>query len=343
MNLASALTVVVALVAAFAGVAPSQESSPQAPQGETRQERRRERAEERQGERSVQQGPGEGDGGESEQVDEASDAKAYEGPYRSPYALRFSVPEQELLFDARGPRGAAGAQSSVPEREWYSEETRRKWGGWGVPARMFDCPPQVHEKPAEWRRQRVVAAASRYIGYEYQHHHVPDWNPPQGWPWNHCCAGKQGKGVDCSNFSGWNFNWALGIHLNTDIHKQAAEATAKSAHGEARAEVIKRPEGNPAEWYDRLVKTLKPGDLLYIRDNKQTKVTHVIMWIGECGTSPDGTPLVMDSTGGKIKDCNGHAIRCGIHLRPFKKGSWYHTSFDHAHRWVADGEPGGKR
>ncbi|MBM4007059.1 MAG: hypothetical protein FJ292_05775 [Planctomycetes bacterium] len=24
----------------------------------------------------------------------------------------------------------------------------------------------------------------------------------------------------------------------------------------------------------------------------------------------------------------------GIHLRPFKKNSWYHKSFSHAHRWV---------
>jgi len=63
-------------------------------------------------------------------------------------------------------------------------------------------------------------------------------------------------------------------------------------------------------------------------------VTHVIMWVGHCAESPDGVPLVIDSTGGKIKDSSGHAIPCGIHLRPFKKGSWYHHSFSHAHRWV---------
>jgi hypothetical protein len=44
--------------------------------------------------------------------------------------------------------------------------------------------------------------------------------------------------------------------------------------------------------------------------------------------------LVIDSTGGRIKDSSGHAIPCGIHLRPFKQGSWYHHSFHHAHRWV---------
>jgi hypothetical protein len=283
---------------------------------------------------AVQAAPGEGESGDSEAMDEAADAKPHAGPYRSPYKLAFKAPLHDLLFDVNTPRGSAAAQSTVPIAEWYGPRVRHEWGSWGVPARVFDCPPGVWEKPAEWRRERVVAAASRFIGYEYQHHHVPDWNPPADWPWQHCCAGRNGRGVDCSNFSGWNYNWALGIHLNTDIHKQAAQRTARSTHGELRAHVIERPDGKPGEWYDELVGTLRAGDLLYIRNNSHTKVTHVIMWVGECASSPDGTPLVIDSTGGRIKDSDGHAIPCGIHLRPFKKGSWYHGSFDHAHRWV---------
>jgi hypothetical protein len=98
--------------------------------------------------------------------------------------------------------------------------------------------------------------------------------------------------------------------------------------------VIARPEGAPGEWYEALVQTLRPGDLLYIGNKTRTKVTHVIMWVGDCASSTDGTPLVIDSTGGRIKDSSGHAIPCGIHLRPFKQGSWYHHSFHHAHRWV---------
>ena len=267
-------------------------------------------------------------------MDEAGDAKPYRGEYRSPYSLKFKHPIEQLLFDRHGERGSVGFESSTPEREWYSDEVRRKFGGWGVEPRKFDCPAEVREKPADWKRERIIAGASRFIGYQYQHHHVPDWNPPEHWPWNKCCAGRQGKGVDCSNFSGWNYNWGLGIHLNTAIRTQAQQASVKGERGEVHAKVIKRPEGEPEKWYDELCKTLQPGDLLYIMDSKRTKVTHVIMWMGECGQSPDGTPLIMDSTGGKIKDSNGHAIPCGIHLRPFSKGSWYHRSFSHAHRWV---------
>jgi cell wall-associated NlpC family hydrolase len=283
---------------------------------------------------AVQQAPGEGDPGESAEIDEATDAKPHAGPYRSPYKLAFKAPLHDLLFDAVQPRGGKAEQSSVPVHEWYSPQVRHEWGSWGVPARVFDCPPQVMQKPAEWRRERVVAAAGRFIGYQYQHHHVPDWNPPAGWPWQECCAGHNGPGVDCSNFSGWNYNWALGIHLNTDVHKQAAARSTRSSHGELHAQVVERPEGHPREWYDKLVGELRAGDLLYIGNKSRTKVTHVIMWVGECGTSPDGGPLVIDSTGGRIKDANGHAIPCGIHLRPFKQGSWYHESFSHAHRWV---------
>ena len=275
-----------------------------------------------------------GDTGESSSIDEASDAAEYEGPYRSPYRLTFRHPLRELLFDAEGPRGREAEESSVPHGEWYSARVRKTFGSWGVPPRKFDCPPQVHGKPVEWRRERVVAAATRLIGYQYQHHHVPDWDPPESWPWKECCGERHGKGLDCSNYSGWNYNWALGIHLNTDVHKQASLTKAPSSHGEIHAETIHRPGGSPGEWYADLCGKLLPGDLLYIGNRERTKVTHVIMWVGNCAESPDGVPLVIDSTGGKIKDSRGHRIPCGIHLRPFGKGSWYCHSFSHAHRWV---------
>jgi cell wall-associated NlpC family hydrolase len=283
---------------------------------------------------ALQDGPGDGDANQSEEIDEAAGAKPHEGPYRSPYRLVFKAPLRELLFDADGPRGRADEQSSVPFHVWYSPRVRKEWGAWGVPQRRFDCPPRVAREPVEWRRERVVAAAARFIGYDYQHHHVPDWNPPATWPWKKCCAGRNGRGVDCSNFSGWNYNWALGIHLSTDIHKQAAATSAHLGGREIHARVIDRPRGEPGEWYAALAADLRPGDLLYIGNRSRTKVTHVIMWVGECGAGPDDTPLVIDSTGGRIKDCEGHAIPCGIHLRPFRQGSWYHESFHHAHRWV---------
>ena len=120
--------------------------------------------------RAIQQFAGEGDTGESEGMDEAADAKPHEGPYQSPYRPTFKAPIRELLFDANQQRGNAMEQSSIPHHEWYSGRVREKFGSWGAPARVFDCPPGVHEKPFEWRRERLVAAAMRFIGYQYQHH-----------------------------------------------------------------------------------------------------------------------------------------------------------------------------
>ena len=48
-------------------------------------------------------------------------------------------------------------------------------------------------KSVEWKRERLVASGARFLGYEYQHHHIFDWDPPAGWPWNSCCTGHQGK------------------------------------------------------------------------------------------------------------------------------------------------------
>jgi cell wall-associated NlpC family hydrolase len=323
--------VAIHVLALLTAVAAPQQSTP--PGSEPLREQRQERREQRQ-QGGETEGEQRGDTGESEEVDEATDAKPQKGDCKSPYSLKFKYPIEQLLFDRHSERGSVAFQISTPEREWYSEAVRKKSGGWGVEPRKFDCPPEVREKPADWKRERIIAGASRFIGYDYQHHHIPDWDPPKDWKWNKCCAGHQSKGVDCSNFSGWNYNWGLGIHLNTAIRTQAQQASVKGERGDLHAKMIKRPEGEPEKWYEELCKTLQPGDLLYIMDNKRTKATHVIMWIGECGQSPDGTLLIMDSTGGKIKDCEGHAIPCGIHLRPFKKGSWYHKSFSHAHRWV---------
>ncbi|MFM7808505.1 MAG: hypothetical protein ACKPEA_11360, partial [Planctomycetota bacterium] len=196
------LAAIALLAAADPQGAPQQEPQQPSQQGGT-ENRRDERREQREHRREQREGAGSatsttddeserrGDTGESEEVDEAQDAKPEKGEYKSPYSLKFKYPIAQLLFDQHSERGSAAFQSSTPEREWYSEAVRKKDGGWGVEPRRFDCPAEARDKPAEWKRERIIAGASRFIGYAYQHHHVPDWNPPQNWPWNKCCAGHQ--------------------------------------------------------------------------------------------------------------------------------------------------------
>lgn len=250
--------------------------------------------------------------------------------YRSPYRLRFRHPVEELSvgFD-REPWNDPRMESDIPHREWYSHEVRRRLGSWGPHARQYPAAPEIHRRSREWLQDRIVLTASRWIGIPYQHHHIPNWDPPADWPWKKVAYGRNSKGVDCSNFSSFYYNYGLGVKLDTGIRTQAERMTVRGPGGRGvlRLERIEKRE------YDELVKRLEPGDLLYIRNNGG-RVAHVIMFLGATGESPDGTPLVIDSTGGGHVDCEGQKIPIGVHIRPFARNSWYYKSMAHAHRLV---------
>jgi cell wall-associated NlpC family hydrolase len=176
----------------------------------------------------------------------------------------------------------------------------------------------------------VVAVALRFLGYGYQHHHIPDWDPPRNWPWKPTAIGHNGKGVDCSNFTGFVYNLGFGIGLNTDVVRQAEEHEARMhTVGWARNWPLRRVE--LPESYDERIRILRTGDLLFIRSNRG-QISHVVIWVGPIGQSPDGLPLILDSHGEGVRDCNGQPIPCGIHLRPFRENSWYNHSAAHALR-----------
>jgi cell wall-associated NlpC family hydrolase len=205
---------------------------------------------------------------------------------------------------------------------------RRYYGAWGPPARRYLPLEGLERRSLQWQRERVIAAAARFIGYEYQHHHIPDWNPPAPWPWKHCCAGHNGRGFDCSNFTSFVYNQAFGIHFSSGIEQQARATHSDLNHG--RSYQIERVEV-PSN-YDQRCRNLHTGDLLYIRGRVGGPITHVILWVGNVGRSPDEMPLILDSHGSDVEDDHGRAIPCGVHLRPYRPGSWYDRCTSHAHR-----------
>ena len=204
-----------------------------------------------------------------------------QGSYQSPYQLQLRHSEQELTngFNQQ-PWNSTSLESETPHGEWYSPGVHKKYGPWGPVARQYPAAPGLDRRSVEWLQDRVIYSAARWIGLPYQHHHIPSWNPPAGWPWKQVAYGRNSPGIDCSNFSSFNYNYGLGVKLDTGIK------------------------------------------------------THVIMFLGKAASSPDGTPLVIDSTGGGHVDCNSNAIPIGVHLRPFSPNSWYFKSFAHAHRIV---------
>lgn len=253
--------------------------------------------------------------------------------YHSPYQVQFTYPLKELLADLeQGRRGDPRQQSSIPFSEWTSQKVLKRYGPWGPPARHYPPPAGLDQKSAAWKRERVIAVALRYQGYAYQHHHVPDWDPPANWPWKETALGHNSKGLDCSNFSSFAYNQALGIKPNSDVKKQSelVEITAAEPGRTVHVQRIKVPPTHAD-----FARVLRTGDLLFIRNNSD-EISHVVLWVGAIGQSPDHLPLILDSHGAGVKDSNGGSIPSGVYLRPFRENSWYHRKADHALRLIPD-------
>jgi hypothetical protein len=259
-------------------------------------------------------------------------AHAQESTYRSPYTVEFTLPKPELVGDLeRTERGDPRLEAEIPHEHWYSRRTLERWRGWGPPPRDYPEPTGFEGWSIARKRERVIAVALRFQGYAYQHHHIPDWNPPREWPWKESCAGQNGKGVDCSNLTGFVYNLGFGLRLNTDVHLQSEERAARG-HGNrlARLHTVELPDA-----YEERLARLRTGDLVFIQ-NRSGKISHVVIWVGPIGRSPDGEPLIIDSHGEDVRDSEGHLIPCGVQLRPFRKNSWYNHSASHALRVFAD-------
>ena len=263
----------------------------------------------------------------------------YQGySYQSPYKIRLDADLDAIsACDREPPRNDWRLESRTPFEDWYGRRVLRELGSWGPEPRHYAPPAYIDRMTADQQRQRVIAVAESMIGLPYQHHHIPDFDPPADWPWHQVGFGRNSKGLDCSNFTGWIYNYGLGIRLNTNVHKQAELDQADRGHGISTP--IQTLSGFSG--YDDIRKRLLPGDLLYIRNNKGD-ISHVVMWLGKYGDTPasqgsaanDNMPLIIDCTGEGRKDANGADIPLGVQIRAFSKNSWYYKSFSHAKRII---------
>ena len=252
-------------------------------------------------------------------------------PYHSPYRFRFTVPAESLIPDMAGSRGVVTNWANVSYSNWYSTSTRNTYGSWGPRCKAMSQPTaDILGWPLELRRQRLFAFAERYLGFAYEHHHLPEWDPPADWPWDQVCTTEHGQGIDCSNFTGWLYNWCFGIQLDTDDDVQAVENTVPvTGGGSITLERINKPSGG----FAGLVAALQPGDLCFVYSSSSTAdITHVYVWLGTYGAGPSSAPLVLDATSTEPTDFYGQVIPCGVQIRPITSSSWYYTRFSHALR-----------
>ncbi|MEN2737901.1 hypothetical protein ABCS02_08930 [Microbacterium sp. X-17] len=249
--------------------------------------------------------------------------------YRSPYALAFETPTEARLagFDT-WPWNDPAAQASIPDTDWYSRSTRTRWGNWGPTQRRYPAPAAALD--AETARERVLAVAGALIGLDYQHHHVPAWHPPADWPWKEVRSGRRGPGLDCSNFTGFAYAYALGLHFSTDVAKQAQTHLLPPGdpHAVPGIRVIRGD-------YDTLVAQLKPADIVFIA-SKSGEIVHAVLWLGRCGTGPTPTPLILDCGGPGRADADRVGIPAGVRIRPYRRVGWYAQATAHAYRVIPD-------
>jgi len=253
--------------------------------------------------------------------------------YRSPYSVNFSYPLKKLLGNIQqGRRGEPHEESSVPFTQWYSASTRKQYGAWGPPARHYPALTGAAPQPVPWQRERIIAVALQFQGYLYQHHHIPDWDPPADWPWKETKGGHNGKGVDCSNFTAFVYNLGLGIKPTGAIEAQSEQLDipGPGPGRRTRAERVELPNA-----YAARTQVLRTGDLLFIR-NVRGEISHVVLWVGAIGSAPGNVPLIIDSHGEGVRDYQGKSIPCGVYLRPVLEKSWYFRSASHAVRILRD-------
>lgn len=267
----------------------------------------------------------------------------------------------------------------------------------------------------QWMTQRLLYAANLFIGTHYQHLHLPNFNPATNkipgnpnykFPWfpvsnnatlqttqqlenpnliqnvaNPYMAtfGFAQPGIDCTDFSAFIYNLALGIQMHSGTPNQvsflnaAGNATALSPTAipyipsiNSQGEVVdalffKSPNmgnRNASGSLTNLTSQLQTGDLLYI--GTPTKVLHVVMWLGANGTNLNGTassvPLVISShdntpaifdtqsltTNGYPTDgkISSHLPPPGVQILPFAPGNWFYNNFIVAARLLPQATPG---
>lgn len=176
-------------------------------------------------------------------------------------------------------------ESDIAVDQWYD----KNWNnGWGPKAAVYPDPTQPSPD--------IITIARYYIGLPYRHHHIPNWDPPS------TLTGKpdESKGLDCSNFTAWIYNYGTGLKFTSDIHQQS-----EMYKSNANMMLI-----------DNL-NSIKVGNLLYfwrISGSGEKEISHVGVFSGY----KNNTPYLIDSTG------------IGVEERPMGPNSWYIKHFSHA-------------
>jgi len=129
-------------------------------------------------------------------------------------------------------------QTEIPWDQWSA----RVYGSFGPCPSTFPPVRMPQGDSLQWSQERVVAAAKKYIGLPYKHHHIPAMG-----------------GLDCSNFTAWVYNYAFGLRFTSNVLRQSETAGRLLDSNE----------------------DLAPGDLMYFFDKSRQRISHVAIYVDE--------------------------------------------------------------
>jgi hypothetical protein len=273
----------------------------------------------------------------------------------------FDAPPWRLWQDEADPAYFHDASSwyAAPAYAAIPAESQQRGGSLlrGPGARKYPPPTPPPSGATAWQRQRLVALAASMVGYPYRRHHIPDWHPDASWyaglalPSGDLVSQWIGQGVDCGDYASWLYSYGLGLYLDSNTHVQGGlwstspildnndgTATYRARKVDDALAAMNAGAGYRGA-FSVLRNTLQTGDLLYIAGDTPTTeilallkasetttlqrlLTHVLVWLGDTGLSPDDRPLVTDSySRGAVTDAKGAAIPDGVQVRPFSPPS----------------------
>jgi len=270
----------------------------------------------------------------------------------------------------------------------------------------------MNSKPVDvdlgtWQRQRLLYVAKQLIGTHYQHLHLPNFNPANvtngTFQWSQVsnnptlqtsqnlingqtgtapnpyasAYGSPQPGIDCTDFSAYIYNVALGIQMHSGTPSQIQFtsgtgpevgnnpiATIVGADGSQiipnfiKAATYGTSDRNEAGSLDGVIAQLQPGDLLYMKAGGG--ISHVVVWLGAYGTNADGsastvpliisshdnTPAIFDTqainlTTGLPADglISAHLPPPGVQILPFTSENWFYQNFSVAMQVLPVPEP----
>lgn len=204
-----------------------------------------------------------------------------------------------------------------------------------TPVSSTDASPNTDNLVLQFQ-QRLISTAMTSLGVNYQHHHWPFWYSPESLAnlpspapqinYLSTPEGRQTQGLDCSNFSSWNYNRAFGFWLESSVSQQALQssATVDWLTGVDKTITAQSVLANPAAVYltdpsdpnsqlrskdqviDYLNSILQPGDLIYISGNNTMsehqsdnlpQAQHVITWLNNNSASNPLHYVDLDTNG----------------------------------------------